>query len=224
MKNLKMFLSAIAVLFISITFGQEMTITGIIKDKSGYLPGANVTIKGSKISTMSDFDGSYSIKAKIEDILVFSWIGCESVERKITNSDKINITIKVPQFVYCTFGVTSENYDTWQLGTLETAIESYPIAIDKTTTFDLETNFNNDVNNKTLKIYLLDNKLQEISESEFNFQNKYQIKFTTFDNKNQEYFEAYNKKAFDYLEDNFNDKWQNEINDEVLSFEEWQNN
>ncbi len=224
MKNFKIVFLVIAIFCISITFGQEMTITGIVTDKSGYLPGANVTIKGSKISTMSDFDGSYSIKGKIGDILVFSWIGCESVERKIINSDKINIIIKEPQFVYCTFGVTNENYDAWQLVTRGTANESYPIAIDKTITFDLENNFKDDIKNKTLKIYVLENKTNTISQSEFNFQNKYQIKFTTFDNKNQEYFEAYNKKAFDYLENYFNDKWQNEINSDILGFDSWQNN
>ncbi len=223
MKNFKTLFSAIAIFCISITFGQEITISGIVSDIYGPLAGANVIVKGTKITTQTDFDGKYSMVASKNQILIFSFISMNDHQEVIKESKIINVKMKLKdnEIIGCTFGWNAENNDDWYG---KKKANFYPINKNKTTTFDLENNFKNDVKNKTLKIYLLYDNLQEISESEFNFQNKYKVEFTTFDNKNQEYFEAYNKKAFDYLEDNFNDKWQNEINAEVLSFVEWQNN
>ena len=223
MKNIKIHALILVLKFCWTGFGQEMKVSGTIKTLTGVMCGANITVKGTKIITQSDFDGTYSIKANKGDILVFSYIFCKSVEKKIADSEIMNIVLieELHELIGCTFGYTGENYEEWQNNK---QIKTYPLTIDKTSSFDLENNFKNDVKNKTLNIYLLDNNSQEISESEFNFQNRYQVKFASFDSKNHEYFEAYNKKTFDYLEDNFNDKWQNEINDDVLSFLEWQNN
>ena len=221
MINLKRILVCILLTTCFNLVAQEIIITGIIRDKSGYLAGANVKIKGSKISTVSDFDGSYSIKAKIGDLLVFDFFRCESVEKKIISLEKLNIFLKEVDRSICMLGTSRYSNESDFTKKQE---KTYPIAIDKTINFDLENNFKNDIANKSLKIYVFENKTNTISQNEFNFQNKYKTTFTTFYKISNDYYENYNKKVFDYLEDNFNDKWQNEINSDILGFEQWQNN
>ena len=69
-------------------------ISGIVTDGKIPLSGVSVSIKGSKIQTATDLLGNYTIEAKKGAFLVFSYIGFNSVEKKIFDSKKINITLK----------------------------------------------------------------------------------------------------------------------------------
>ncbi|MGL2963178.1 SusC/RagA family TonB-linked outer membrane protein [Flavobacterium sp. RSB2_4_14] len=57
------------------SFAQEKTVTGVVSDKTGPLPGANVVVKGTTRSAQADFDGKFSIKAKAGEVLVISFTG-----------------------------------------------------------------------------------------------------------------------------------------------------
>ena len=82
-----MFSLGIVMLMSYLTFGQEITITGTVYDNQRLpVPGANVVIKGTKIGTQTDFDGTYSIKTKKGDVLVFSFIGMESRQETVKDS------------------------------------------------------------------------------------------------------------------------------------------
>lgn len=81
-------------LFAQITFAQEITVTGAVSDKIGPLPGVSVIIRGSIKGTETDFDGNYKIKAKQGDILVFSYVGKESVEKTVTSNNVINVNLE----------------------------------------------------------------------------------------------------------------------------------
>lgn len=93
MKNFKIFSSAIAMLFCIVAFAQEKTITGVVSDNLGPLPGANVIVKGTTRGTQTDFDGKYSIKAKEGETLVFSFTGYNSKSVKITKATTINVVL-----------------------------------------------------------------------------------------------------------------------------------
>lgn len=93
MKNFKIFSSAIAMLFCIVAFAQEKTITGVVSDNLGPLPGANVNVKGTNRGTQTDFDGKYSIKAKEGETLVFSFTGYNSKSVKITKATTINAVL-----------------------------------------------------------------------------------------------------------------------------------
>ena len=74
---------------------QEKTVTGtVVSEQSGPLPGVNVIVKGTSNGTLTNFDGEYSIKAKVGDVLVFSFIGMNSTERTIGNLDVVDITME----------------------------------------------------------------------------------------------------------------------------------
>lgn len=73
---------------------QQNEIKGRITDTSGLpLAGVNVVIKGTSTGTTSDFDGNYSINAKTGDVLVFSYIGFNTVEKPI-NSAIVNVQLE----------------------------------------------------------------------------------------------------------------------------------
>ncbi|WNW02956.1 MG2 domain-containing protein [Tenacibaculum sp. HL-MS23] len=67
------------------------TIKGIISDESGPLPGVTIIIKGSTEGTETDFDGDFTIKAKKGDVLVFSFVGMQTIEKVIGDFSSINI-------------------------------------------------------------------------------------------------------------------------------------
>lgn len=72
---------------------KEIEISGVVLDENKLpLPGVNVIVKGKNISTQTDFDGKYKIKAEIGDVLVFTFTGFETKELEITNN-YIDITM-----------------------------------------------------------------------------------------------------------------------------------
>lgn len=73
---------------------QDITITGVIRDAQGPLPGVNIVIKGTTTGTITDFNGAYSLLAKKGDVFVFSSIGLVNQEVVISNQSVINLTMK----------------------------------------------------------------------------------------------------------------------------------
>jgi len=68
-------------LFLSIGIFAQQSVSGLITDNSGNaLPGVNVIIKGTNVGVSSDFDGNFQINADNGQILVFSYIGYQTVE------------------------------------------------------------------------------------------------------------------------------------------------
>lgn len=78
------------------TFAQQnITVNGIVtssKDEKS-LPGVNVSVKGSKLGVFTDGDGSYSIKANSDDVLVFSYIGFATKEVSVSGKTQLNISL-----------------------------------------------------------------------------------------------------------------------------------
>lgn len=73
---------------------QTKVIKGVVSDDDGPLPGANVVIKGTDISTQTDIDGNFSLVAKENDVIVVSFLGLATLEKKVTNSDFYKIELK----------------------------------------------------------------------------------------------------------------------------------
>ncbi|MCG1036199.1 SusC/RagA family TonB-linked outer membrane protein [Polaribacter sargassicola] len=78
---------------LQISFAQEKTISGTIKSGPDPLPGVSITIKGTSSGVETDFNGKYSIKAKIGDVLVFRFLGYTTTERKVGKSNVINLSL-----------------------------------------------------------------------------------------------------------------------------------
>ncbi len=76
------------------SFAQEKTVTGVVSDITGPLPGANVVVKGTKRSTQTDFDGKYSIIAKAGEVLVISFVGASDATVTIGAANNVNVKLQ----------------------------------------------------------------------------------------------------------------------------------
>lgn len=76
-------------------FAQQVTVKGKITAVADGMPipGANVLVKGTKIGTVTDFDGNYSIAVNSKSILVFSFIGYTAIEKPVNGQKIINATL-----------------------------------------------------------------------------------------------------------------------------------
>lgn len=91
-KGILMLLMALVV---QLTFAQEKTLTGTVTDENGItIPGVNVIIKGSSTGTQTDFDGKYTLKANVGDIINFSFIGRKPINRTVGASNVINVEME----------------------------------------------------------------------------------------------------------------------------------
>lgn len=69
------------------------TISGVVSDENGPLPGAIIVVEGTNRGTQTDFDGRYTIEVASGETLVYSYIGFE-VKTTLVESQK-NINIKL---------------------------------------------------------------------------------------------------------------------------------
>ncbi|CAD0006017.1 SusC/RagA family TonB-linked outer membrane protein [Flavobacterium chungangense] len=77
-------------------FQQQRLITGkvVSSDEGMGVPGANVIIKGTKKSVVTDMDGNYSIEVNSnEDVLMFSFVGYNTQEIKVGSESVINVKL-----------------------------------------------------------------------------------------------------------------------------------
>jgi TonB-linked SusC/RagA family outer membrane protein len=81
-------------LVVQISFAQEKTVSGTVSDNSGALPGVSVIIEGTTNGVETDFDGKYSIKAAQGDVLVFQYLGYKTTNKKVGDSNTINVTLE----------------------------------------------------------------------------------------------------------------------------------
>ena len=78
-----------------LSFGaNKREINGLIRDKSGPIPNANIVIKGTQISSQANIDGEFSILAKTGDILIFSSVGYLEKEVLVVDSGQIEILLE----------------------------------------------------------------------------------------------------------------------------------
>lgn len=96
MRNL-LLIAMIALLSVSIAFGQARVVTGTVTeaDTGDPIPGANVVLKGTSSGSVTDLDGKYSISIAEEGaVLVFSFVGFITSEMEVGNQSVIDIALK----------------------------------------------------------------------------------------------------------------------------------
>lgn len=88
-------LTLLLALVVQMTFAQEKTVSGTVTESSGQpLPGASIVVRGTTTGTQTDFDGKYAIKAKVGDVLVFSYVGMEAKTVTVGADNTINVSLE----------------------------------------------------------------------------------------------------------------------------------
>lgn len=92
-------LTMIVLLFAGTLFAQQREIRGKVTDAADKLgmPGVTVRIKGTTNGAATDIDGNYSLKARNNDTLVFSFIGMKAQEIIVGSQSVINIVLQSDQ-------------------------------------------------------------------------------------------------------------------------------
>lgn len=98
-----------------ISFSQSI-IKGKVTDNTGTgLPGASVVLKGTTAGTNTDASGNYQISARNAetDVLVFSFLGFQSIEVPVKGKTEINVSLKenlisINEVVVTALGITRE--------------------------------------------------------------------------------------------------------------------
>jgi len=116
-KNLLLLLFSM-IFLIGQTFAQEKVITGTVtsSDDGFPLPGVSVKVKGTSFGTQSNIDGKYTIKTKVGDILVFSFLSNLTQEKTVGAANQINVSLKedskaLDEVVVVGFGQTEQKRD-----------------------------------------------------------------------------------------------------------------
>jgi len=124
MNKLRLFILGVLFLIPMLLVAQ---INGVVTEKStGYpLPDVNVKVQGSTIGTTTDFDGNYNLsKAKIGDVIVFSYIGFN--DQSITAATKtINVVMEdnaesLDEVVLIGYGSTTKKDATGSVSMIKT--------------------------------------------------------------------------------------------------------
>ncbi len=95
MRNLKFLLSCFMLLMSVVAFAQNQ-VTGPVADATGEpIIGANVTVKGTTVGTITDIDGNFTLEVGSTDgTLVVSFIGYKSAEAAIKGKSPINVILQ----------------------------------------------------------------------------------------------------------------------------------
>ncbi|WP_238389851.1 SusC/RagA family TonB-linked outer membrane protein [Arenibacter aquaticus] len=73
----------------------QQTVSGVVSDETGPLPGASIVVKGTTNGTQTDFDGNYTLSNVANNaVLVFSYIGYKTQEVAVNNQSTINVTLE----------------------------------------------------------------------------------------------------------------------------------
>ena len=74
---------------------QALTVTGVVmaQDEPDPVIGANVMVKGTSTGTITDFDGNFTLQAKMGDVLQVSFMGYKSQEVTIKSTSPIRVTL-----------------------------------------------------------------------------------------------------------------------------------
>lgn len=83
-------------LFSNGLMAQSRTVSGKVTDQadSSPLPGVTVRVKGTTQATQTDINGDYSLRAGSDnDILIFSFVGVNTVEEAVGNRTVVNVAL-----------------------------------------------------------------------------------------------------------------------------------
>ena len=98
MKNKLKILIAI-LLFPLAIIAQSKTVTGVVNDDQGLpLPGVTVQVKGTNnLGAVTNFDGEFtiSIQSNPKQILIFSYVGFQTIEFDVTDTTTVNLSMEI---------------------------------------------------------------------------------------------------------------------------------
>jgi CarboxypepD_reg-like domain len=206
---MKKIIYIIIIFFSYLSFAQERIVFGVVLDSiNNPIEGANVTIEGTLSSTKTDKKGEFSIKAKINDFIIFSFTGMET-QRIIGGHSKMRIKLQDINFKYKDGPQTKIKTRSYGYN------RSYGYVISKNESPKYNFKYNS-VNNNYI-IYTSENK--KLDSLDIEFQKKYNIIYSPIEYFSNKYYKKHNKLTFNFLNKMYNTTWQNEIRKDAVDID-----
>lgn len=99
--------------------GQGKTVSGNVTSTGDGMgvPGASLAVEGTKIGTVTDFDGNFKIQAQEGDVLVISFMGYKTQKIKVGSQKTINVllqeeTAELKEIVVIGYGTQKKKVNT----------------------------------------------------------------------------------------------------------------
>jgi TonB-linked SusC/RagA family outer membrane protein len=107
---------------------QDVTVKGKVSDAATgeSLPGVTVQIKGSKVGTVSDANGNFTLSAPDNATLVFSFVGYDIAEAAVKKQNILNVTLRAKpnslnEVVVVGYGTQKKTSTTAAVSTIQVA-------------------------------------------------------------------------------------------------------
>lgn len=198
-----------------LSFGQEIVVSGIVTDKmSGSpLPFVEVIINKTEIGTTTDFDGKYSLKASLNDTLIFSLtrIGMKTLKVK---ADKEEINIELEEVELKEEVGVGPPYFYTKIKRLEATTIVTKEDIKKTN--NLKYNFKKNAKNNVFVIFVSELTSYDLNKEDLEFQQKYNVKYSLIGSEKFDYLTKYNKLTFKHLKRKYKKSWLKEIRKDAI--------
>ncbi|WP_246229244.1 SusC/RagA family TonB-linked outer membrane protein [Sphingobacterium shayense] len=122
-------------LMISISWAQEFSLGGKIVDENNQaIPGASVQLKGKNISTLTDQDGVFELRAKLGDVLNVSFVGYTPQQVTVASQQALTVMLlsannDLDEVVVIGYGTARKRDLTGAVGTVKADdIRNVPVA------------------------------------------------------------------------------------------------
>jgi TonB-dependent starch-binding outer membrane protein SusC len=128
------FVYLIAFLFLPVLSLAQNHVSGTVKDNNGKpLTNVSVVVKNTRMGTATDVSGNFSIAARPNDVLVFSFTGYETKEIHLNNQTKVSVSLhtkanSLDEVVVIGYGSVKKKDMTGAVGSVKMAdLEKAPV-------------------------------------------------------------------------------------------------
>ena len=198
--------------FTLLSFGQEVTVRGkVIDGKTGEpIVSAIVNLYKTQIGTYTDFDGKYSLKAKINDTLVFGFPGMK-IQRVIVDKEEINIELEEGEELKVEFGPAYYPPKSKRLEATTTITKK-----DFENADNPKYNFKKNAKNNVFVIFVSELTSYNLNKEDLEFEQKYNVKYSLIGSYKNDYLKKYNKLTFKHLKKKYKKSWLKEIRKDAV--------
>jgi hypothetical protein len=211
---MKKIVSAFILLFSIFSFGQDFAVRGKVTDqKTGEpIPGANVIIDKTNKGSQTDFDGNYSIIAKSNDTLVFSFVGMKTQKIR-ADKKEINVQLFESESLKEVVGPPIQP----KIKKLETTSIVTRKEIENAD--NPKYNFKKNAKNNVFFIYVSELNSYNFNIKDLEFQQKYNLKYLLVGSFKIDYLTKHNKLTFKHLKKKYKKTWMTEIRKDAVGLE-----
>ena len=184
----------------------------VVNKKNGEpLPFVIVRIDKNGIGTTTDFDGKYSLKASLNDTLIFSLTGMKTLKVK---ADKQEINIELEE-VELKEAVGPPYYPKTKRLEATTIVSKEDIEKSNNPKY----NFKKNANNNVFVIFVSELTSYDLNNEDLEFEQRYNVKYSLIGSCQNDYLKKYNKLTFKHLKKKYKKSWLTEIRKDAIGLD-----